>query len=50
MENFFSATDLDDVLKELEAENPDYGMLESEEEVEASTRRYEEIIKKHRAD
>ena len=47
METFF--TD-DDLLEELDRENAEIELLETEEEMEASNRRFEEIILKHRND
>ena len=47
METFF--TD-DDLFEELDRENAEIELLETEEEMEASNRRFEEIILKHRND
>lgn len=48
MENFFTDDDLLDLLEELDEENAEIEMLESEIEMKASNRRFEEIILKHR--
>lgn len=48
METFFTDDDLFDLLQELEEENAEIEILETEMEIEASNRRYEEIILKHR--
>lgn len=50
METFFTDDDLFDLLEELDQENAEIEVLESEEEMEASNRRFEEIILKHRTD
>lgn len=50
MENFFTDDDLLDLLEELDEENAEIEMLESEIEMQASNRRFEEIILKHRND
>lgn len=48
METFFTDDDLFDLLQELDEENAEIEILETETEIEASNRRYEEIILKHR--
>lgn len=48
METFFTDDDLLDLLQELDNENAEIEVLETETEMEASNRRYEEIILKHR--
>ncbi len=48
METFFSNDDLVDILEELDQEGNHMDFLESEAEMQASNRRYEEIIVKHR--
>lgn len=50
MENFFTDDDLLDLLEELDEENAEIEILESEIEMQASNRRFEEIILKHRND
>lgn len=50
MENFFTDDDLLDLLEELDEENAEIEMIESEIEMQASNRRFEEIILKHRND
>lgn len=50
MENFFTDDDLLDLLEELDEENAEIEILESEIEMKASNRRFEEIILKHRND
>lgn len=50
MENFFTDDDLLNLLEELDEENAEIEMLESEIEMQASNRRFEEIILKHRND
>ena len=50
METFFTDDDLFDLLEELDRENAEIELLETEEEMEASNRRFEEIILKHRND
>lgn len=47
---FFTDADLTDVFKELEEANAKVGKVEDDEEMTASQRRYEEIIKKHRGE
>ena len=47
MKNLFSDDDLADLMAELEEENSKVP-VESDPEMEASQRRYREIIKKHR--
>ncbi len=48
MEQFFTDDDLFDLLEELDQENAEIELLESEVEMQASNRRFEEIILKHR--
>ncbi len=48
MEQFFSDDDLVDLLSELEQEESEFEAMEDEMEMEASNRRYMEIIKKHK--
>ena len=48
MEQFFTDDDLADLLFELDQEESEIEILEDEMEMEASNRRYEEIIKKHK--
>lgn len=48
METFFTDDDLFDLLEELDQENSEIEVLESEIEMQASNRRFEEIILKHR--
>lgn len=48
METFFTDDDLLDLLEELDEENAEIEILESEIEMQASNRRFEEIILKHR--
>lgn len=48
--NFFDAADLEDVFKELDEANSKLEPVEEDPEMAASQRRYEEIIKKHRAE
>lgn len=48
METFFTDDDLLDLLQELDDENAEIEVPETETEMEASNRRYEEIILKHR--
>ena len=50
METFFTDDDLFDLLEELEQENSEIEILESQEEMQASNRRFEEIILKHRTE
>lgn len=50
METFFTDDDLFDLLEELEQENAELEILETEAEMQASNRRFEEIILKHRAE
>jgi hypothetical protein len=52
MENnmFFSDADLSDIFKELEDANSKIEQVEEDPEMEASQRRFEEIIKKHRGE
>ena len=50
METFFTDDDLFDLLEELDREIAEIELLETEEEMEASNRRFEEIILKHRND
>lgn len=50
MEQFFTDDDLADLLFELDQEESEIEILEDEMEMEASNRRYEEIIKKHKYD
>lgn len=50
-ENFFSDDDLSDLLGELEETETEIEMTEEEKaEMEASNRRFREIIQKHRMD
>lgn len=49
MDNLFSEDDLKDLLKELNKENTTI-KVEKNPEMEASEKRYKEIIKKHKAD
>lgn len=48
MELFFTDDDLLDLLEELDKQDAEIETLESEIEIEASNRRFEEIILKHR--
>lgn len=48
MESFFTDDDLFDLLEELDQENAELEVMESEAEIKASNRRFEEIILKHR--
>ncbi len=48
METFFTDDDLFDLLQQLDEENAEIELPESDTEIEASNRRYEEIILKHR--
>ena len=48
METFFTDDDLFDLLEELDQENSE--ILETEAEMQASNRRFEEIILKHRVE
>lgn len=51
MDLFFSDDDLKDVLEELASREEDTGaqeVQEDDEEMKASQRRYEEILKKHK--
>lgn len=48
MEQFFTDDDLLDLLEELDQEEAQIQEIEIEMEMEASNRRYEEIIRKHR--
>lgn len=48
MEQFLTDADLFDLLEEIEQEEAEIEVLELE--MEASNRRYEEIIKKHKMD
>ena len=48
--NYLEGTDLSDVFKELEEANAQIEEVEEDEEMAASQRRFEEIIKKHRED
>lgn len=48
MEVFFTDDDLFDLLEELDEQEAEIKVLESEMEMEASNRRFEEIILKHR--
>lgn len=48
METFFTDDDLFDLLQELDKENAEIEVPETGTEIEASNRRYEEIILKHR--
>lgn len=48
MEMFFSDDDLFDLLEELNEQDAEIEVLESQMEIEASNRRFEEIILKHR--
>lgn len=50
METFFTDDDLFDLLEELDQENSEIEILETEAEMQASNRRFEEIILKHRVD
>lgn len=47
MKQFFTDDDLSDLLSELEQQEDDFEPVE-DEEVEASNRRYREIIQKHK--
>lgn len=46
METFFTDDDLFDLLEELDQENSEIEILETEAEMQASNRRFEEIILK----
>ena len=48
MEMFFSDDDLFDLLEELDEQDAEIEVLESQMEMEDSNRRFEEIILKHR--
>jgi|UPI0004835D70 hypothetical protein len=48
--NFFEDGDLTDVFADLDALNEELGDIEEDEEMIASQRRYDEIIKKHRGE
>jgi hypothetical protein len=48
--NFFEDGDLSDVFADLDALNEELGDIEEDEEMIASQRRYDEIIKKHRGE
>lgn len=50
METFFTDDDLFDLLEELDQENCELEVLETQAEMEASNRRFEEIILKHRTE
>lgn len=50
METFFTDDDLFDLLEELDQENSEIEILETEAEMQASNRRFEEIILKHRVE
>lgn len=50
MEQFFTDDDLFGLLEELGQEETENGELEIDAEMEASNRRYEEIIRKHKTD
>ncbi len=49
-QNFFDESDLSDVFADLDALNEELGDIEDDEEMVASQRRYDEIIKKHRGE
>ena len=48
--NFFEDGELSDVFADLDALNEELGDIEEDEEMIASQRRYDEIIKKHRGE
>ncbi len=48
--NFFEDGELTDVFADLDALNEELGDIEEDEEMIASQRRYDEIIKKHRGE
>ena len=48
METFFTDDDLSGLLEEMDQENSQIEDLETEAEMQASNRRFEEIILKHR--
>ncbi len=48
--NFFEEGDLSDVFADLDKLNEELGDIEEDEEMIASQRRYDEIIKKHRGE
>lgn len=50
METFFTDDDLFDLLEELDQENSEIEIRETEAEMQASNRRFEEIILKHRVE
>lgn len=50
MKQFFTDDDLSDLLSELEQEEVDFEAMENEIEMEASNKRYREIIQKHKND
>ena len=50
MEQFFTDDDLFGLLEELEKEDAAVPETEKDAEMEASNRRYEEIIRKHRTE
>ena len=50
METFFTDDDLFDLLEELDQENSEIEILDTEAEMQASNRRFEEIILKHRVE
>ncbi len=50
MEMFFPDDDLFDLLEELDEQDVEIGELETQLEMEASNRRFEEIILKHRSE
>lgn len=50
METFFTDDDLFDLLEELDQENSEIEIFETEAEMQASNRRFEEIILKHRVE
>ena len=49
-QNFFDESDLSDVFADLDALNEELGDIEDDEEMVASQRRYDAIIKKHRGE
>ena len=50
METFFTDDDLSGLLEEMDQENSQIEDLETEAEMQASNRRFEEIILKHRSE
>ena len=50
METFFTDDDLSGLLEEMDQENSQIDDLETEAEMQASNRRFEEIILKHRSE